>query len=119
MGKTAVDLGAGGHFQQVVVDVALNPALRRQFQLLGGKNVALHSPVDYDRRRTYFALNPAFIQNPHHGVLTRVGDNITLYDTFDLEAAGKMQITDNRGFPRNQRRIAPGAEPPFPTSQHG
>src|SRR5689334_21459609 len=53
MHHLAVDARAGRHFEQLVVDVAFHPRIRREFEPVGRMHVAVDGAVDDDVRRVY------------------------------------------------------------------
>ena len=103
--KLAIHRSAQYHFHHLVIDITRYLSVFRQLDVFTRMYVTDHRAINNDIRSVYLPLNTAFVTHSNHRAATRVGHQITLDDTVNMQAAGKMNIPANFGFGRNQRVV--------------
>ena len=97
MHQSAIDLGADRHFNQVIVNAALDSGFRRQFNARRPEHIADDLTIEHHIGHLDFALDtPEFTQDQERGAAF-FSDHVTVDLAIDVQAAGKHQITVDLG----------------------
>ncbi|KAG0743221.1 hypothetical protein G6F24_016318 [Rhizopus arrhizus] len=94
MAQPAVQLGARIHRHPLVMDIAVDPRARGQFDLLGGVHVAVQAAADDHHLGTDLTLDHAMLGDRQGGTTGAFGGNHLAVDAaFHVQATTEFHIT--------------------------
>ena len=103
MHQLALDTATLHHFDEVVVDVAGDLCVCRQFDMLVGIDITFNLAIDDDIRDADLARNPTFLTDRHAGLAAVLGQDVPIDGSIDLQLVGEVHIAVDFAIGGNQR----------------
>src|SRR6056297_622147 len=117
MDQLAVDLGADGHLDQIVIHITDDPRRGPEFHPFAGSEVAAHRALQHHVGHGHVALDGAVLADAERRVALRVGADVAVDGAVDVAAALEVQIALNPRIRADQR--VDGGVALVLTSKHG
>lgn len=96
--QVAIDRRSHGHFNQIIINAAINRSLSSKLQMLRGIDVTMNCTINNHTRRRYITHYLANLGNPKHRITAVFSQYPALNATINMQAARKTYIAFYSGM---------------------